>query len=380
MNWQTILGQCRRIKEQFDKSYKCLNTDRATTDGTVHKHLQNLFLRLEEIRVLLNVHYNRLTEAHKNAAEAFFSDVRGRLINVATRRGIEVTLPDTLHTKIEIPAILEGQDINMTQTVVEFLKTAASLIPDFDGKVENLTSFIDALELVNSIKESHEAIAVSLVKTKLKGSARNLISNEDSLTRIIDTLKNSVKGESVEVITAKLLNLKQKNKTANQYTKEVDELTKALEGAYISDGLTNNLASRYSTQQAVRAMSRNCSIEKVKLIMEAGNFATMNEAISKFINSCTESTGNEHTVLHYKQRGGGNYRGGQYRRNRGRYGNYTNHDDRRDYGDRRQANHGNQYRGRGNRYNGNNNRRTDSNRNVRVTHSENDQTPLSNQE
>lgn len=57
-----------------------------------------------------------------------------------------------------------------------------------------------------------------------------------------------VKGELVEVITAKLMNLKQKNKTANQYTKEVDELTKALEGAYIADGLTNNLASRYRTQ------------------------------------------------------------------------------------------------------------------------------------
>lgn len=96
-----------------------------------------------------------------------------------------------------------------------------------------------------------------------------------------------VKGELVEVITAKLMNLKQKNKTANQYTKEVDELTKALEGAYIADGLTNNLASRYRTQQAVRAMAKNSSTDKVKLIMETGNFATMNEAISKFVNSCT---------------------------------------------------------------------------------------------
>lgn len=268
----------------------------------------------------------------------------------------------------------------MTQTVTEFLKTAASLIPDFDGRVENLASFIDALELVNSIKESHEAVAVSLVKTKLKGLARNLISNEDSLRRIIDTLKNSVKGESVEVITAKLMNLKQRNKTANEYTKEVDELTKALEGAYISDGLTSNLASRYSTQQAVRAMTRNCSIDKVKLIMEAGNFATMNDAISKFVNSCTEATGNVNTVLHYKRCGGGNYRGGNRGRDRGRNGNYSDRDDRRDHGDRRQANHGNHYRGRGNRYNGNDNRRSDSNRNVRVTHSENEQTPLSNQE
>lgn len=377
MDWQTILGNCRKIKEEFDKSYKCLNTDRPTRDDTVEKHLKNLFILLEEIRVVLNVHYERLTKAHKSAADAFFADVRDKLINVAGRRGIELKLAQTLHETIEIPSNLKCP-VKMSQTVVEFLKTASSLIPDFDGKAENLTSFLDALNLVDSIKESHDTVAVSLVKTKLKGTARNLISNEISLSQIINTLKRTVKGESVEVVTARLMNLKQKNKTANLYTKEVADLTKTLEAAYISDGLTNDMATKYSTQQAIKAMTKNCSIDKVKVIMEAGTFNTMNDAISKFVNSCTEAAGNDNAVLYYKQKGKGHYYGSNRGRNRGRGGQYRNNNHRTQYGNRNYYN-----RGRGNRHNNNRgvyNGQGDNHRNVNMTHSENDLTPLSSQE
>jgi len=93
-------------------------------------------------------------------------------------------------------------------------------------------------------------------------------------------------------------------------------MTKALEGAYITDGLSLELARSYSTQHAVKAMTKNCTIDKVKLIMQAGTFSTMNDAVSKFVNSVTEATGQSNTVLYFKNypqrgsnRGRGNYRG-----------------------------------------------------------------------
>jgi len=46
-------------------------------------------------------------------------------------------------------------------------------------------------------------------------------------------------------------------------------LTKSLEGAYISDGLSPDFANKYSTTLAVKPMTQNCSINKVKLIMQA---------------------------------------------------------------------------------------------------------------
>jgi len=63
----------------------------------------------------------------------------------------------------------------MAQSKIYFINTASELIPVFDGKAENLTSFIDALQIIESIKGEHEQLAVSTIKTKLKGVARNLI-------------------------------------------------------------------------------------------------------------------------------------------------------------------------------------------------------------
>jgi len=102
------------------------------------------------------------------------------------------------------PVIIQEQE-EMAITPIEFLKLASSLIPEFDGKAENLKSFLDSLNSVNSLKESHEALTVNLSKTKLKGHARNLKDNENSISEIIEKLKNKGKGESVDVISAKLL-------------------------------------------------------------------------------------------------------------------------------------------------------------------------------
>jgi len=137
------------------------------------------------------------------------------------------------------PVIIPEQQ-EMAITPIEFLKLDSSLIPDFDGK---------------SLKESHEALAVKLIKTKIKGHARNLIDNENSISEIIEKLKNKVKGESVDVISAKLLNLQQRHKTANRYIQEVESLTKALEGGYINDGLSSEPATQYSKTHAVKAMT-----------------------------------------------------------------------------------------------------------------------------
>ncbi|XP_065362017.1 probable serine/threonine-protein kinase DDB_G0293958 [Calliphora vicina] len=353
MEWQDIVNKVRLIREEFDRSYKCLNVDRPTKEETVDKHFNILLHCLEEIRIVLNVNYERLTSAHKIAAEAFFHDVKNRITTLAAKKKIEIELPDTIHEKIKIETIFSNKDFKkhskMTQTVVEFLNTASKLINDFDGKSENLRSFIDSLQLVDSIKGEHEAVAVSIIKTKLKGTARNYIENENTIIAIINKLNNSIKGESVEVLTAKIMNIKQNNKTANAYCSEIENLTKSLESAYIK----TELASKYSTQVAVKALTKNCTIDKVKIIMEAGQFNTMNDAMSKFVNSCTEATGQQNAILHYRQNSN-NYRGG-YNRFRGR-NNYPRNNDKNSNQNNNNNNRNNyNYRNRQN-YNNNNRR------------------------
>lgn len=344
MEWQLIVSKVRLIKEKFDRSLKCLNTDRPTRDETVEKHINVLFQSLEEIRVVLNVHYSRLTTSHKSAADNFFTDVRGKLVSVLSRRGLDAKVPTNLHetiiynaktanpqdtastSKIQpLPRSNELVNEDMALTIVEFLGLASKILPAFDGKSENLRSFLDALTLLNSVKGTHESVAVELIKTKLKGTARNLISSESTIQEIIGKLQISVKGESTEVLTAKILNIRQNAKSANNFVQEIEELTKSLANAYIADGLPGSLAEKYSTQVAVKSMVKNASSERVRLIMESGTFGNMNEAVTKFVNSCTDNTSGSN-VLFYKSRsgnrgsrGGGNGRGhgGNYNRGRG---------------------------------------------------------------
>jgi len=113
----------------------------------------------------------------------------------------------------------------MAQSNIDFFNSASNLIPVFNGKAENLTSFIGALQVKESIKREHEQLAVSIIKTKLKGVAKNLIANESTVTEVIFILKSNVKGETVEVLSANLINLQQRNKTANQYTLEDEQMT-----------------------------------------------------------------------------------------------------------------------------------------------------------
>lgn len=105
-----------------------------------------------------------------------------------------------------------------------------------------------------------------------------------------------------------------KSKSANAYCSEIEILTKSLENAYITDGLTNEVANKYFTQVAVKAMTKNCTIDKVKFIMEAGQFNSMNDAISKFVGSCTEATGQQNTILHFGQKTFNNQNHGNRRR------------------------------------------------------------------
>lgn len=84
------------------------------------------------------------------------------------------------------------------------------------------------------------------------------------------------------------------------------------------------MASKYSKQAAVKAVPKNCTIDKVKLIMEAGQFTNMNEVVSKFINTCTEATGQQNTVLHYQKQNIQNFRGRYNNYRRGN--NYRNKD------------------------------------------------------
>ncbi len=171
----------------------------------------------------------------------------------------------------------------MDLTDIEFLKLASNILPEFDGTPEELQRFIDAIELVDKFSEQHMIIAVAITKTKLKGTARNFVQNEDTLIAVRDRLKKCIKPETSVLIISKLKNLEQFNKTPNEYIKELEILTTALKRAYIVEGLSVDLAEEYTTDKTVEVIKMNSISDKVKLIMDAGNFKTVSEACTKFL-------------------------------------------------------------------------------------------------
>lgn len=359
--WSEIINQIEIVKLEFNKSYKCLNKSIPIGKQTVTKHLILLTTNLNTIRGVLHVYYEKLTTDHKKDAYEIFRNLRDRLLQIAAKHAVLLNIPNDIGVGIEFDDILvesltdteeqviiENPELKMSQTNIEYLNIASKLIPEFDGRAENLQSFLAALNLADLVcADNNQSIAIGIVKSKLKGNAINLIKGtETNLKQIIESLKENVKGESVEVITAKLMNIRQNSKSANTYIKEVEDLTRILQSAYVSDGLSPQLAETYSTRAAVKAITKNSCNDKVRIVMEAGQFNNMNEAVAKFVNCCTEMNSHQTSILYYKGnnkynrndnfRGRGRGRGHFRGRGRGR-GNYNNHYDQ---GNNRSSNRG----------------------------------------
>uniref|UniRef100_A0A1B0BVG5 Uncharacterized protein n=1 Tax=Glossina palpalis gambiensis TaxID=67801 RepID=A0A1B0BVG5_9MUSC len=76
---------------------------RPISADTIDRHVQILVEFLEEIRTILNVNYERLTSTHKSTADKYFQELRGRILAVTNRRGIEIPLKHCTHSATTNP-------------------------------------------------------------------------------------------------------------------------------------------------------------------------------------------------------------------------------------------------------------------------------------
>jgi len=319
----------------------------------------------------------------------------------------ELSDQETIESDCEIE---QHQIRTMTdETVAQraYIKDIANAIPEFNGQKINLQRFITALKLVNLTKGTFEEIAVEVIKSKIVGSTLYKVQNESTINGIIKKLQDTIIGETSDVVKAKMAKTSQKGKTAEKFTTEVDNLRKLLEASYIDEGLPAEHADKFSTKEAINTMVKNCEHGRLKTILEAGNFSSMNEALTKYIQCSTEmiminDNGNANAILFSRK--GPAYRGNNFRSNyrgrgrgngRGNYQNngyyqYNSYNRNSGYNqnngfNRNYNNQTNNYsRGRGNYRQNNNNQNTGNygntqhNNNVRFTLpvSGNSQTPL----
>lgn len=377
MQWENILESLEPLRIKFRQSYKCINQNRSIKPETVSKHIQILIETFNTIRATLHRQYDRYSTPHKEEANGIFHGFRDQLIKVFHKHNVNIKVPLTLSCEIDIEVTETDESeteesetdkitktagnsketkggietTNMPRTEDDVMDKATKIVPVFDGSVSELQSFLDALTLMDRIKETHEMVAIDVIKTKLKGHARNIITNENTIQAIKDKLQSSVQGESSELLCSKLMNIKQQSKSATTYAEEIQEIAKKLGGAYIREGYPQNIVEKLIRQNAAKAISRNATSDEVKLIIKTGNFNTLNEVVSKFIEASTEASVSNSSVFYFKRRGSGNqnYRNiGFNNRGRGREGrrnnNSRNYNNNRYNGQRRgqHDNNGNQ--------------------------------------
>lgn len=254
-------------------------------------------------------------------------------------------------------------------SVNEFINMASKLIPEFDGSSEKLSMFINALTLVDTLKGDNEAIAVCLIKTKVSGRAQNLIGHLTSIESIKQELQSKISLETAKSVASKLLALKQKSNDNVTYAKEVEELSLKLEHAYISDGLSCEVAGKYAADVTVKALTHNAKSAETRLLLKAGQFNTSKDAVTKFVELSTET--NETFSINYMRNSSHN-RG----RGRGRRTYHPNNQNNRGHQQNRNQRSNNQNR-QNYRNSGGQNRNNRNNSNMRVIESapENEQTP-----
>jgi hypothetical protein len=72
-------------------------------------------------------------------------------------------------------------------------------------------------------------------------------------------------------------------------TNQINELAASLQSAYLSEGVRADTAETFAKNRAIRTMASNARSERTKLIMEAGNFENLHDAITKSITVDSDS-------------------------------------------------------------------------------------------
>ena len=200
-------------------------------------------------------------------------------------------------------------------TALEIIKTASTLIPEFDGNSDHLSRVINAIKALSTVvTEATKVTAIQVILSKLSGKARSAVGeNPQEIQEIIDGLQAKCSNIcQPEVILAKLDNERQ-TADLTKFTEQIEKLTLQLENAYIAERVPLATASRLALRAGTKALANGLKNKETQLIIKAGKFDTLTEVISK-ANENEKSTGNN-AVFYYRGQSQYHARGGQRGRN-----------------------------------------------------------------
>lgn len=206
-------------------------------------------------------------------------------------------------------------------------KTAASLLPKLDGKVETVYSLIDGIELYEpSLNEAGKPLLVNYVlkacilhKDKLR-----LKFNYGNTADLIKDLKtNFLPRQSAPVLAARLQALRQNNMSIAEYATSIESLMSDLTLAQGgSDPNVTEIFKKANEKLAIDVFANGIRSNELRTIIKARGFESLSEAINA---AKDESVRVQQQPAVYHVRGQANFRGrGNYQNTKYRVNNNRN--------------------------------------------------------
>lgn len=338
------LSELDRIKEEFKTSRDVFNQTRHNEETVIKtkeyiKHIESTII------FIANTLNSRLQQINKSL--------------VGEQIPIRIVLQESI---VSAPPVSQ-KSVNMVLDAAQFLNLCAnSLKVPYDGDSDKLQTFIDSIELIKTYQTGHEALALSFIKTRLTGRARSYITNEDSIENVVIKLKSVIKPESIDLAKAKLIGLEKRNKSTEVYVKELELLAGKLKDAYLTDGVPENVAEKYSIAEAKQAMIKNAA-PSAKILIKASRPQSIQELLADFIDANTDT---ESLQLNFFRNNRGNFNG--FSRQRGNRGNFRGNSNYQRGNNQYRGNNSNNWQGNFSAYssrNSNNSRQSYSNNNSR---------------
>lgn len=110
-----------------------------------------------------------------------------------------------------------------------------------------------------------------------------------SIDEIIEQVSKSCESKiTSEQVLAKLKTIK-RGTAKQQYCEEVESLCSQLSRAYIKEGIPQAIAKKIATKAGVEILIKTVSAENAKIVLQAGSFPTIEQAIQK-LNELPDNT------------------------------------------------------------------------------------------
>ena len=179
------------------------------------------------------------------------------------------------------------------------IKQATSLIQPYDGNPTNLDTLIDSINLLNELTPAVlKPMAVKFIRKRLSGKARlGLPDNIQAIEQLSEIIRTICEDNTTpENIISKLNATKQRG-TINGFCEEIENLCSKLENIYIKQQVLAGVAKTMATKAGLNALTNGIDAPQTKIILKAGAFASIKDAIQKVTENDNNKTPSTASIL-----------------------------------------------------------------------------------